>query len=443
MNKILTVAGSLVVAVGLSGCGVTTLSAVAAPLDVAKSTVQLDKPKYFYTDEVNKVCKVKKDTGFYSSSLNNDFDLTENEFLFDYLKLMETMSWTKHHDKTSDSLTVDHGMITSRMSKMQIIATEAIINDTLDLQAPKLIELMVGYAENEFIMDSTTEMEIKAMQKAGTYSRCYAGGKNDEKAVCHAHTAQEAARYAGQFIILAIQVQDYMNYKELTIVSDYIENMYNDYIEPWYVNSGAGNDEIYDGFYHMGHGAISKLAYAHWKNNPVMAENVFEDSFKFIDGLVFDDGYIANNSFRGTRGYWYHSLGLNNMLGMVALADQWNYPVSQEITDKLTKASDFLVNKDPEQWEDYLIESYKDKGKYVTVKENNRKIYFGNVTWKKKNTRPYMHQNSYGLEVLINNYTNSTLESIKDTPKYKIWNYKKDKKNTDITLGFNPLCMTQ
>ena len=400
-------------------------------------------PKYFYTDEVNKVCKVKPSTDFYSSALSNNYDLVDNQFMFDYVKLMENMSWTKKHGETSDSLTVEHDVITSRMATMQIVTTEAIINNTLDIQAPKLIELMVGFAENDFIMDSTTVTDIKAMKKAGTFTRCYGSGGNDEKAVCHWHTAQEAARYAGQYTILAIQLQDYMNYKELTIVSDYIENMYNDYIEPWWKNSGAGSDEIHGGYYQMGHGAISKLAYAQWKNNPVMAENVFDDSFKYIDALVFGEGYIDNNSFRGTRGYWYHSLALNNMLGMVALADQWNYTVSQKITDKLTKASDFLVNKDPVQWEDYLIENYSNKGKYVNTKEG-KEVYVGNVTWKKENSRTNIHSLAHQLELLVNTYTDSTWESIKDTKKYKIWKYKsKNKKYTDVQLGFNPLCITQ
>ena len=42
------------------------------------------------------------------------------------------MSWTKHHDKTPDSLTVKHGM-TDRMSKMQVVVTEATLTIQLDV----------------------------------------------------------------------------------------------------------------------------------------------------------------------------------------------------------------------------------------------------------------------------------------------------------------------
>ena len=38
-------------------------------------------------------------------------------------------------------------------------------------QVNKLIDIMVGYVENDFIMDSTTKMEIKAMIKAGILSK--------------------------------------------------------------------------------------------------------------------------------------------------------------------------------------------------------------------------------------------------------------------------------
>ena len=70
------------------------------------------------------------------------------------------MSWKSYHDKTSNSLTVDHGVITKRMMRLQTIVTESAISDNLVWQASKVIEIMVGYAESDFVLDSTTEAEI-------------------------------------------------------------------------------------------------------------------------------------------------------------------------------------------------------------------------------------------------------------------------------------------
>ena len=86
------------------------------------------------------------------------------------------MSWKSFHDKTSNSLTVDRVVITKRMMRLQTIVTKSASSDNLVEQAPKVIEIMVGCAEGDFVSDSTTEDEIKAMRKAGTYEGCYAGG---------------------------------------------------------------------------------------------------------------------------------------------------------------------------------------------------------------------------------------------------------------------------
>ena len=61
---------------------------------------------------------------------------------------------------------------------------------------------------------------------------------------------------------------------------------------------------------------------------------------------MYEDGYIHNNSFRGVRDVWYHSQGVNNLLGLYAIAELWGYKefpkeLKQrivEITISLTKS---------------------------------------------------------------------------------------------------------
>ena len=75
--------------------------------------------------------------------------------------------------------------------------------------------------------------------------------------------------------------------------------------------------EDVSGYYQMGHGAVSMLAYANWHNDKKIAEYTFKTTFQNINYKIWDEeGFIDNNSFRGVRGYWYHSLALNNMLGV-------------------------------------------------------------------------------------------------------------------------------
>lgn len=399
-------------------------------------------PKYFYTGFVNKACKIKRNNNFYSSPIADGYDLN-NLILYEWLVDLKNMSWKAYHDNTSNSLTVEHGVITKRMMRLQTIITESIISDNLKEQAPKIIEILIAYADSNFILDSTTEDEIENMRKSGTYKGCYAGGTNNETAVCHAHTAQEAARYAGQYIILATQLVQFMKTDELDKINGYIETLFKNYIDPWYYRSGVGEPDPSDGYYQMGHGGISKLAYAHWRGNNDIAFEVFTDTFDWINLKLFGDGLIANNTFRGTRGWWYHHLALNNMLGMVALAEQWNYPIPQTVINKLTQASAFTVKTEPKSWTEMLFENYEGKGKYVTEKTTGREIYLGNVTWNWESARLYIHQGAFALDHMVGVYTDTNWEGIKGTQKYRIYENKKKKATSDYQLGFNPICITR
>ena len=54
------------------------------------------------------------------------------------------MNLKSYHNETSNSLTVDYGVITKRMMRLQTIIIERAISDNLVEQAPKVIEIMVG-----------------------------------------------------------------------------------------------------------------------------------------------------------------------------------------------------------------------------------------------------------------------------------------------------------
>ena len=426
--------------VTLAACNTTGTVASSSDFNTVKSESNITMPKYFFTDEVNKTCKMGHDgnsNNFYSSTLNNSYDFT-NKDDYEWLKNMVNYNWKEDHAKRSNSLNVEMHQLTDRMEYINTTLTNAIIDGTMEVQAPLAIDLIMAFAENDFIMDSTTVQDIRDMKAAGKTTKCYKG-KGNEKATCHWHTAQEAARFSGQVAITANLVRPYMNYKHLTFTENYLNALYKDYIAPWYESSGSGDTDG-DGFYQMGHGAVSLLAYAQWKNDKELATYAFESTFDYIDSIVFD-GYIDNNSFRGVRGYWYHSVALNNMLGMVALAEEWNYPVEDKILNKLTDAVEFL-NQDPVEWTATLeaLDKWSDfDGKSnITFKRN---IYVGNASWKQKNSRLFMHQETIFLPYMAETYTKASINP--DTNGMKIYKYKGRNKINDQQLGFNPTCITR
>lgn len=400
-------------------------------------------PKYFFTDKVNESCKMKKDSNeFYSNSLFTEFDLSKKSN-YSWLAKLKDYSWVKDHAKRSDSLDVFFHQLTDRMEYLYATLTNSIIDGTIDIQANKAIDLMVSWAEAEIIMDTTSVQQIKDMIKSGSFSSCYQG-KGKEGAKCYWHAAQEAARYAGQFNISANLVKPYMNDKERELIENYLDSMYKKYIQPWYVTSGAGDKSIDHGFYQMGHGAISVLAYAHWKNDKKLAIYAFKTAMKHINALILEGGFINNNSFRGVRGYWYHGTALNNMLAMVALAEKYNFPVNDKIYNKLTDAVNFM-DRDAKKYLTWL-ESLPRKKSFsngkVYLKYNNKNIYVGNASWKHKNARNYMKSSAVFLDYLSETYTKGQIN--RERKEYKVFNYKRKKTGlgvSDQELGFNPTCI--
>ena len=138
-------------------------------------------PKYFFTDQINKTCKMKKvSSDFFSNSLYSDFDLRKKNN-YSWLAKLKDYNWKEDHDKRSNSLDVFFHQLTDRMEYLHATLINSIIDGNIEVQAGKAIELMVSWAKADFILDSTTISQIKDMIKAGSFSSCYQG-KGDEGA---------------------------------------------------------------------------------------------------------------------------------------------------------------------------------------------------------------------------------------------------------------------
>ena len=401
-------------------------------------------PKYFFADKINKSCLMEGKHEYLSfggirSPLLLDLTKEQN---FQWMDKLKHYNWKGDHDKRSDSLDVHMEQLTNRMNFLNATLDNAIIQGTLDVQAELAIKLLVVYAENNLIMDSTSIPEIRAMRKKGTYNRCYQG-KGNTKAVCHAHTAQEASRFAGQVTIAALKVKPFMDDASLKIIGNYLENLYKKFSQPWQDNhSKKWKDEETVGFYQMGYGSFSVLAYAAFTQNQQLAYKTFEETYNYIDKRLLEDGFIVNNSFRGVRGYWYHTLGLNNILGFSALAEEWNYPLNDDFKLRISKAVDQMglgakdINAYHAQWLDkFNTETYR-------LKFAGRDIYVGNSSLDEKDARYHIHQQAPFIDYLSKRYTDADVSFFNPEVKgVKIWNYKKRGAYYDRMLGFNPKCI--
>ena len=106
------------------------------------------------------------------------------------------------------------------------------------------------------------------------------------------------------------------------------------------------------GFYAMANGGLSTLVYASWTEDKKLAAKEINHTFKQIDKLFYDDGYINDNSFRGLRGQWYHSYGVDIALGYIYIAELWGANVPKNIQDKIFNSVKIvnLAITDPEKF---------------------------------------------------------------------------------------------
>ena len=402
-------------------------------------------PKYFFADSLNKSCLMQGrheqlSFGELHSPLYLNLNREEN---FQWMDKLKFYNWKGDHDKRSSSLDVYMEQLTNRMNFLNATLDNAIITKTLDAQAGSAIKLLVAYANNNLILDSTTIPEILEMKKKGVFNRCYKG-EGDTKAVCHWHTAQEASRFAGQITIAALKVQPFMDKTSSEIINNYLTTLYKKFSKPWQDHHGKRwREKTQVGFYQMGNGSFSVLAYAAYTKDKNLANKTFEETYNYISNRLLENGLIVNNSFRGVRGYWYHTLGLNNILGFIALAEEWNYPLSNDFRQRVSKAVDQMrvgaidIHAYHAQW----LHRFNTKTYRLIFEGHN--IYVGNSSLNEKDSRYHIHQHAPFIDYLAERYSDADVTFFnQEVPGVKIWKRKKAGSYYDRSLGFNPRCIS-
>tara|TARA_B100000963_G_scaffold13895_1_gene10719 strand:+ start:1575 stop:2903 length:1329 start_codon:yes stop_codon:yes gene_type:complete len=401
-------------------------------------------PQYFFANSINQNCLMSgkhEHLSFRAKRSPLILDLTKEEN-FQWMDKLKFYNWKSDHDERSDSLDVYMEQLTNRMNFLNATLDNAIIQGRLNVQAELAIKLIVTYAENNLMLESTSIPEIKAMRKKGTFNKCYQG-KGNTKAVCHWHTAQEASRFAGQITIAALKVRPFMDEASSKIIGNYLKILYKKFSQPYQDNSNKySRDKNQGGFYQMGNASFSVLAYAAYTQDKKLAYETFEETYNYIDKILLEDGFIVNNSFRGVRGYWYHTLGLNNILGFIAVAEEWNYPLDDDFKHRVSKAVEQmeLGATDIEAYHAQWIDKFN--AKTYRLKFAGRDIYVGNSSLNEKDARYHIHQQAPFIDYLSERYSDADVSFFNQTaPGVETWENKKYGAYYDRMLGFNPKCI--
>ena len=354
-------------------------------------------PGNFYTTEINSCPAIG------SASFNRNRAINKVEDLIGY-------DWPADWKANSDSMTVKHQNITRPIGVLMVATHNAIGNDNQDnIEIAK--NLLIDLAKADTLYDSIGFYEVK---KKG---RCYAGG--DMHAPCWYHQYEFARGVFSNYMIAALWLKDELNEQEFEIVDKYIRKMYKKFVQPMELRPAD------QGIYQMMNGGTSVLVYSSWTNNKELAAQEINFRFKEMDRLIFEDGYINNNSFRGVRAQWYHSYGLDIALGYVYIADLWGAKIPEKLQNKLVKASE-VANL-----------AITDYDKFASRKFDGPN---SNKTTGKNNARKHTHQNALAIDTLMKIVTGVELEY--DPVYLQKRNAKRFRKiGIDDLIGFNPNCI--
>jgi len=353
-------------------------------------------PGKFYTTEIS-ACNALVPVSFSSNSSIN------------FVKGLIGYDWHADHSANSNSQNVYHAKITEPINMFMAATHNALGNDNqANINTAK--NLLIELAKTDTLYDSIGYVEVK--KKPG----CYAGG--DINAPCWYHEYQFASNVFSNYMITALWLKDELDAQEFEIVDKYIKKMYKKFLQPIELH------EEEQGFYAMANGGTSILAYASWTNDKELAAEEINHRFKEMDRLFYDDGYINNNSFRGYRGQWYHSYGLDIALGYVYIAKLWGAEVPEKLQNKLVKASE-VVNLAITDWDKF--KSRKFSG------ENHNAINDPN------NAIKHTHQFAIAIDTLMKIVIGVELES--DPAYLQKRKYQIGKSNgIDELIGFPPNC---
>ena len=140
--------------------------------------------------------------------------------------------------------------------------------------------------------------------------------------------------------------------------------------------------------------------------------------------MFYKDGYINDNSFRGLRGQWYHSYGVNIALGYVYITKLWGAKVPEKVQNKLVNSAK-IVNL-----------AITDPDKFAERKNPNGKVR--NMIKNKNSATPHTHQMAIAIDILMEMVVGIELEH---DPIYLSKRKMHIPDGTDDLIGFNPNCI--
>ena len=364
---------------------------------VAWQTAQADLkfPRDFFVDEIHgEACHQHPST--------SDFDDQ-----WEYISELSEIDGSKFNEDGT-SLSVKHDELSERWANLLDLTYHAAATGDA-ARARRMVELLVYLAEKETMFSTPKLNELKK-------GKCWKDGNT--KAKCPTHTTEHASHYFMAYVYAAIVLREHMSDAEEVLLDEYIERSFRDYVRPVARMLQKGS-----GFYSFAHNRLGVLAYANWRNDARLAKKDIRATKKIISRIVNRKGYIDNNSYRGVRAYWYHTMGADNILAYAVVAREHgvNLFEDRKIGPKLKALADATLEGGVD------LEKFMSKGSRGTK-------YSKNYSTDPKDARPHMHQLAVSLPMFV------LLEFGIEVPTAAKYDRLVRRETVDRFVGFNAAC---
>ena len=394
-------------------------------------------PKYFFANKLTKkTCSLEgvhghgswgkayweMDLAITHVSKSKNPDLQGNNY--DHLMELTEYDWNQDHELRSNSIYVNHEKHSNRLALLHGTIIYSIVNNKMDEHSPLITEVMVAWAKASVMLNTLTSKEISKLKNQGKADRlCYGNGAGDGTKPCISHRPHEAQIYGATYMQQAYLMKDQFTKEQFKIVDEYIDTLYKKYVKPLAIKA-MKLDKHTRGFIQLADGTIGVLSYLAWKDKPEQVAKWLQKGIAKADKVVYRDGYIHNNSFRGVRDVWYHSQGVNNLLGLYAIAELWGYKqFPKELKQRIDKTVDILNLGLTD------VKTYR-KRKDPSGMQNHTKD--------KSHSAYHVHQMAISLDWLIEKYTDRDHTIVANDG---MWKSKKSAYFVDRNFGFEPKCM--
>jgi hypothetical protein len=302
----------------------------------------------------------------------------------------------------SNSLTVKWNYIGDRVLRT-LDMSYTVASEKNNDDAQKILAIIEKAADTQLFYDWENWNDVAGKS-------CWRGP--DGK--CAYHHPEFATQFITGMLISAIVLEEYITPAQKEKFNTYFDKMYKRFIAPQAFNNWS------TGFYAGANGGIGNLAYARWTRDTWLFNKEITYRKHIIKKHFKSDGWIENNSWRGNRDYWYHTLGLDTVLGYMIIArsngiDLFN---DKQISSRISASIDKTVLGN-QSLEKFSEKGYKGKN-HITGS---------------KDARPHMHQEATNLVQIVNNEYGVSIQ-----PRNDHFRRQNGQENVNVHVGFNASC---